>query len=129
MIKTVEDFIRSFITSTNDIPVRKPASLDAEQCGATGYTITQRGDDTAARARARCRGSCCCEQRADWYYWFTPARVLQRGPSAESARPLQTHGADLGPVGRVGHVDRLLKELGELGRAGRVVLELGNHRS
>lgn len=31
MIKTVEDFIRSFITSTNDIPVRKPASLDAEQ--------------------------------------------------------------------------------------------------
>ena len=23
------------------------------------------------RARARCRGSCCCEQRADWYYWFT----------------------------------------------------------
>ena len=31
MIETVEDFLRSFITSTNDIPVRKPASLDANQ--------------------------------------------------------------------------------------------------
>ena len=37
----------------------------------TGHTITHRGDDTAARARARCRGSCCCEQRADRYYRFT----------------------------------------------------------
>ena len=29
------------------------------------------GDDTAARARARCRGGCSCEQRPDWYYRFT----------------------------------------------------------
>ena len=31
MIATVEDFLRSFITSTADIPARKPASLDAEE--------------------------------------------------------------------------------------------------
>ena len=30
-----------------------------------------RGHDTATRARARCSGSCCCEQWADFYYWFT----------------------------------------------------------
>ena len=24
-----------------------------------------------ARARARCRGGCSCEQRPDWYYRFT----------------------------------------------------------
>ena len=38
------------------------------------HFITQRGDDTLTtprRARARCRGSCCCEQRADRYYRFT----------------------------------------------------------
>ena len=29
------------------------------------------GETTPRRARVRCRGSCCCEQRADWYYWFT----------------------------------------------------------
>ena len=41
MVKTVEEFIRSFITSINDIPVRKPASLDAEQLVELVLTIIE----------------------------------------------------------------------------------------
>ena len=41
MVKTVEDFIRSFITSINDIPIRKPASLDAEQLVEIVITIVE----------------------------------------------------------------------------------------
>jgi hypothetical protein len=37
----------------------------------TGYAATTGGDATAARARARRRGGCRCEQRSDRYYRFT----------------------------------------------------------
>ena len=41
MIETVEDFLRSFITSTADIPARPSASLDAEELADILMTIIE----------------------------------------------------------------------------------------